>query len=344
MKNHATNLPKIKTIGFGERPSDEYEPYNASEIVPIDDSRFLFCDNNIGDGLFELRLTPEGRMGSALIKRSIQGLLEFGVDDLEALALVEVNGRRFIVASPSMSLKLRKRYKERKKTKRGKEAPSRNGLIRIEIDSDYALRAEIIPDFRSWLINNSPELERAPRLIPDDGGLNIEGLGWNPETNELLFGVRTPVVKHRPIILRVSVGDIAGPWVLENFKMLPPIILQTDTTDDEQGVRSIEFDPSRKAFLVVVGNSTSKSKAPFSLYSWDGDAAGTLDRFSDIRFHKKMRVEGVTHGTIGGRGAIIFVDDRGGYQVIWDDDVRLRRSAPGDYQEIPEAMNDAHLN
>jgi hypothetical protein len=46
--------------------------------------------------------------------------------------------------------------------------------------------------------------------------------------------------------------------------------------------------------------------------------------FHAVRFHKKMRVEGVASGTIGGRRAIVFVDDAGGYQVLWEDDPRLR--------------------
>ena len=32
-----------------------------------------------------------------------------------------------------------------------------------------------------------------PRLIPDDGGLNVEALSWDPRRQALLFGLRTPV-------------------------------------------------------------------------------------------------------------------------------------------------------
>jgi len=35
--------------------------YNASGVVPLADSRFLFCDNNCNDSLFELDLTEAAR-------------------------------------------------------------------------------------------------------------------------------------------------------------------------------------------------------------------------------------------------------------------------------------------
>jgi hypothetical protein len=64
--------PSIKPIAFGERPGPQ--PHNASEIVAIDDSRFLFCDNNIGDALFELRLAADGTMAGPLIRRPLRGI------------------------------------------------------------------------------------------------------------------------------------------------------------------------------------------------------------------------------------------------------------------------------
>lgn len=65
-------------------------------------------------------------------------------------------------------------------------------------------------------------------------------------------------------------------------------------------------------------------RRPFSLYSWDGNAEGITRRFPDVSFDKKMRPEGITYGTIGGRGVTLFVDDRGGYQFLWNDDPRLQ--------------------
>ena len=311
---------RIKPISFGERLGSE--PYNASEVVSLSDSRFLFCDNNVRDALFELHLTPEGRMASPLIRRSIRGINPDTVDDLEGMTTVEDEGRRFLIVTPSLSLKQRKKLRK-KRSKRGKEAPSRGVLLRISVDEHEQLDAEAMAGFRSWIINNAPELGKSPRLLPNDGGLNVEGLGWDPGEQALLFGLRTPVVKKKPLILRVRFKQISGPWETSNLEMLPSIRLEIEETKDEQGIRSIGYDPSRGAWLVVVGNSTSSSKAPFSLYSWDGNAQGVVRRFKRVRFSKKMRVEGVTYGNIGQRGAIVFVDDLGGYQSLWSDDARL---------------------
>src|SRR5262245_48996763 len=61
----------IAPIPFGEMNGREV--YNASDIIPIADSRFLFCDNNTDDALFELDLTPDGRKKGPLIRRPLRG-------------------------------------------------------------------------------------------------------------------------------------------------------------------------------------------------------------------------------------------------------------------------------
>jgi hypothetical protein len=311
----------LTPISFGEHPGPE--PYNASEIVAIADSRFLFCDNNVGDGLFELQLAADGQMARSLIRRPLQGIETEAVDDLECMTYVQSQGRVFLFVSPSFSLKQHQRH-HKKKSQRGKLSAARSCLLRISIGADDQLSAELLSGFRQWLVERAPELGKSPRYLPDDGGLNIEGLAWSPSEQALLFGVRTPVIDHRPLILRVRLKRIDGPWDLSNFEMLPPIVVATKTDRGEVGIRSIEFDRSRGVVLIVVGNSTSKSKAPFALYSWDGNPEGRVQHFPAVQFHKRMKVEGVTHGQVAGRGAIVFVDDAGGYQLLWNDDPRLK--------------------
>jgi hypothetical protein len=244
------------------------------------------------------------------------------VDDLEGMTRVRTDGGSFIVVMPSLSVKQRKGH-HAKKSKRGRECAARNCLLRITSGADDRLEAEVLWAFREWIVENAPELGRAPSYLPDDGGLNVEGLGWSSTEGVLLLGVRTPVVEGKPLILRVRLRQVDGPWHLSNFEMLPPVLLATKGDQGEQGIRTIGFDPAHGVWLIVAGNSTSASKAPCTLYSWDGNAQGAVRHFEKVRFQKRMKVEGVTHGSVGGRGAIIFVDDAGGYQLLWDDDPRL---------------------
>jgi hypothetical protein len=82
----------IDSIPFAERNGKD--EFNASGIVPIADSRFLICDNNTNDALFELNLGPDGQKKGPLIRRPLQGLAPGAIDDMEAMAFVEEIGRR----------------------------------------------------------------------------------------------------------------------------------------------------------------------------------------------------------------------------------------------------------
>jgi len=321
-------LDKVRSIPFPEKAGDDV--FNASELVPLADGRFLFCDNNLNSELFELRLDAAGRMIGGLERRKIKNLPEGAVDDMEGMTIVDGERGQTIYVATSMSLK-KGNTKAKKRSERGEEFAPRNALLRIAVGRGGKLAAEVVPDFKHWLVERSPDVWKAARRLPDDDGLNVEGLGWDPKHGALLFGVRTPVIDGRPLILRVRIKSQAGDWDVSNFEMLAPVRLCIEDAGDAQGVRSIEYDPSRQAHLVVVGNSTSRSKAPFEMYLWDGNEAGRVTKFRNVRFAKAMRPEGVAHGTIDGRGCVVFVDDLGGYQVVFDDDPRLeieRRKTP----------------
>jgi hypothetical protein len=317
----------IRPIPFPATPGI-IEAFNASEVVALADSRFLFCDNNLNDCLLEMVFGSDGTLVKPLIRRPIEGLAEGAVDDMECMAIVEHEQGRHIFVATSLSNKIRKGAELAKRRRdRAKPTPARSGLLRIEVREDETLHAEIIPNFREWFVANTPKIGKTALWVPDDGGLNVEGLSWDPAAQCLVFGVRTPVPNGRPMLVRVKVKDLAGPWTLDNFEMLEPVILKIDITSDKVGVRCIQYDPSRQASLVVLANATSASKAPFRLVLWDGNEKGKVRQFENIWFAKKMRVEGVTYGTVDGREAIVFVDDRGGYRLLWNKDPRLKKKS-----------------
>lgn len=298
----------ITSIPFGEMNGNDV--YNASEVVALADSRFLFCDNNTNDALFELDLTADGRKKGQLIKRPLRGLTAEAIDDLEAMTLAEEKDRRYIFVASSLCVK---------KPKGGQPpqaAPS--GLLRVKVNADDSLAAENMPGFRDWFIKRAPGIAASATLIPDEGGLNIEGLAWDHQRHALLFGLRTPLLGGKPLVIPVRIKHLTGRWTTDNLEMLPPIPLTLGAAEGEQGIRGIEYIPSRHAFLVIVGKAISGSKVPFALYEWKGGVHGRTRRLN-VSFAEKMKPEGVTSGAIAGKPVLLFVDDAGGYQVLRPD-------------------------
>lgn len=295
-------------------PFDEMngkKEYNASGVVALADGKFLFCDNNANDALFELDLTADGKKQGSLVRRPLEGLAPGAVDDMEGMALAESGGTRYVLVSTSMYVKERK--------KRDAEIPP-SGLLRITIGADGSLRADNMAGIREWLVAAYPEIAKSAEDEPDEGGLNIEGLAWDPTRGALLFGVRTPAPEGKALVLPVRVKNIAGTWATENLEAMPAITLDlAQETKDDQGIRDLFYDAKRNAVLVLAGNATSNSEAPFSLDVWNGGESGKTLRL-DVAFDKKMRPEGITRGTVGGRDAYVIVDDRGGFRVLWADE------------------------
>jgi hypothetical protein len=310
-KHASTDTELTSTLFLDKNNGEEY---NASGVVPLGDSRFLFCDNNLNDALMELVVSKDGQQQGPLVRRPLVGLGKKHIDDMEELTIVEQDGRRLVFAVTSLSVKPGSK-------KKGEEEEVRpGGLLRITIQPDGFLATELMSDFRAWLTANAPEIASSAENDPELGGLNIEGLGWDARRGALLLGIRTPVPGGKPLIRPVRIKDLAGPWTTGNLEMLPPIHLAVENAIGEQGIRSISRNGFGEGFFVVVGNSTSESEAPFSVYTWDGGDEGKVSRLP-ISFHHKMKPEGITTGTIGGRKALLFVDDGGGFSVLWYDEI-----------------------
>ena len=75
------------------------------------------------------------------------------------------------------------------------------------------LHAEAMVGFRAWLLDHEPWLAAAGEREPDAGGLNLEGLAWDPHRSALLFGLRGPAEPGEVALIRVPVdaGAPRGP-------------------------------------------------------------------------------------------------------------------------------------
>jgi Protein of unknown function (DUF3616) len=306
----------VTSIPFAE--TNGKRPFNASGVAEIGNGRFLFCDNKIRNALIEFHLDEHGKIAGQFIRRPLSGVDPSAVDDLEGMTIVERNGDRFVVATSSF---------ERNHTQKGKKmVPSEGyagGLLRVRPGTEKTLKTENVPGFREWLISKYPELKASADLVPDDGGLNIEGIAWDPNRGALLFGVRTPLLNGKPMILPVRLKGESTQWRLEDFEALPAITLQVPSAGS-QGIRSLAYAQKLKAFVVSLGKATSTVKAPFSILLWDGGDAGMVRTVESLHFARGVKIEGLAGATIGGKRALLLMDDAGGYSIIAEDDPRLR--------------------
>jgi hypothetical protein len=275
---------------------------NASGVVALGDSRFLICDNLTNDALFEIALAPDG--GDAKVtRRPIVGIPAADLEDIEAMTSASENGRSYVFASTSLGMR----------AKTGGARPG--GLMRLTEGANGALAAEMVPGFRTWLASQSPLVAEAATREPDAGGLNIEGLAWDPKRHALLVGLRTPLDGGKPVVLPIRIKDLGGAWTGENFEMLAPIVLDPGGGEN-LGIRSIEYDAARSAFLVILGRATSGTDVPFVIYTWDGNDEGRMTKMEGVAFEEDAKPEGIAAGTLGGRRVMLVVDDAGGYAVL----------------------------
>jgi hypothetical protein len=307
-----TTSLKITPIPFGEMNGTSI--FNASGVIPLADSRFLFCDNHTSDALFELNLTAEGQKKGMIIRHPLQGLVPGAVSDLESMTIAEEGAVKFVFAASSFSVK------EPKAGASQKVRPS--GLLRIRIQPGGGLVADNISGFRDWFLEHAPTLAASASIPSDKRGLNVEGLAWDPSAHALLFGLRTPLSGKNPILIPVRVINLAGDWTTKNLEMLPLIELSLASTGWDQGIRSIEYVAARHSFVVVVGRAVSGGNAPFQLYEWDGNRQGKM-RLLDVSFAEGMKPEGVTGGSVAGKPILLFVDDAGGFQIVWTSKTKL---------------------
>ena len=84
------------------------------EVVALADSRFLFCDNDISDALFEMRLTKTGALSGRLIRHEISGVSPRYFDDFESMAIIGGGEQYRIVIATSFSLKIRDAHARKK--------------------------------------------------------------------------------------------------------------------------------------------------------------------------------------------------------------------------------------
>lgn len=280
---------------------------NASGVVSVGESRFVFIDNTDPHALLELDLNADGTQKGPLIRRPILGLSGAALSDPEGIAKIEVDGAIELILASSLGVRF---------VEQSGHVVAHDGLVRVRYQPDGELHGEAMTGFRDWLIAAYPDLVDPARLRPDANGLNIEGLAWDPARRALLFGIRSPVDAGRIPVLGVLL-DTDAPWTTAALRPGTELVIEKSDFAEPQGIRDLDYDATRQEFLVLVGRSLSGGSPPFQLCTWDGSSP-KLDVL-DVTFEPaSMKPEGVTGFPGSEVRRVLIVSDAGGFAIVDD--------------------------
>jgi pSer/pThr/pTyr-binding forkhead associated (FHA) protein len=189
-----------------------------------------------------------------------------------------------------------------------------NAIVRFEIDpATQTLRSqpEIITDFRSFLLQNVPTIATTGAPDGRQGGLNIEGLAWDPNRERLLVGLRGPQIGGQggqAALVPLKLIDPRGKFTRENLKVDQPEVIVLSLGG--QAVRDITYDPQLKSFLIISGVPEGAPRKDFGVWEWDGQSPTPI-KLMTLKDEEKP--EGVASVMINGRSYVFVVGDAGRY-------------------------------
>jgi hypothetical protein len=267
--------------------------FDASGVagVPGTDG-VLFVDNKREGQVLWMSLDKNGRQDGEI--KAIK--LGVAVEDIESIT---TDGTHFYVASSQSNRK----------------ASDSEGLVRFRFDgrSQSIQAVEAISGLKEFLLENVDELRENGDKKGKKGGLNIEGLAWDPRQGRLLLGLRSPIIDGDALVVPLRLRDPRGAFTIANLEVEGSGVIRLPL--GEGGIRDIQYDGRSNLFRIISGAAEDQDQTDFSLWEWNGNEQQPALRETN-RFDESLKPEGVARVTAGGRDFIIIVFDSSGYTVM----------------------------
>jgi hypothetical protein len=264
--------------------------FEASGVVHVPGTDgVLFVDDGRPNEIFLLQLDKDRKQAGAIKDIAIAT----SIIDLEGIT---TDGTYFyIVGSQS-------------KAKGADQA----GLARFTFDaaSQRAVGTQAATGLKKFLAENVAELRGMENKKYNDGGINVEGVAWDPQNKRLLLGLRSPIVDGQALVVPLKLRDPKGSFSFDNLEVedRKAIRLQLGGA----GIRSIEYDDSRKAFYLITGAGPNNEKLDFKTWEWSGNAQASALREINT-FDRRLKPEGITRVSTGNGDFTFIVFDTSGY-------------------------------
>jgi hypothetical protein len=249
----------------------------------------LFVDDGRSGECFWVRLDGSGRQAGPI--KTV--FIDASVEDPESITF---DGYHFYIAGSQSDPK----------------AGKRNALVRFNFDPTSAAvsNLEKIEDLRGFLLKSMPELKAESEKAGAEGGLNVEGITWDPDNQRLLLGLRSPMAEDQALVLPIRFKDLNGPFVIENLEPAAPEAIKLRLGD--LGIRDIHYDSRLKSFLIIAGAPKEREKGGYTLWSWDG-RPGEQGLRRIMALDPRLKPEGITRVEAGGEDFVFVVFDSSSY-------------------------------
>ncbi len=187
------------------------------------------------------------------------------------------------------------------------------GLVRFKFNAELhkVETHESLSGLKSFLAQNVTELQGMENTSYQDGGINIEGLAWDPSGKRLLIGIRSPVVDGYALVVPLRFRAVGGTLSAQNLEIDGQVIR---LPCEGAGIRSIEYDERTRKFRVITGAGPDAERTDFKLWEWDGNVERPELR-ELVTYDRRLKPEGFTRVSMPNSNFGFIVFDTSGYSI-----------------------------
>ncbi|NEX21487.1 DUF3616 domain-containing protein [Thiorhodococcus mannitoliphagus] len=283
---------RLRNLGISQF-EDIYEP---SAFQQLPDGRVLVVEDEPGRAFSIMRFLADGSLaGDPALDVRLMRAFRPPPNDLEGLSM-DTDGHIYAITSHS-------------RDREGRRQASREQLLRFRILGDDILDLQVYTGLIEQL-QRSPFVQQALGRYSEQpvnfSDINSEGLGFDPRTQDLLIGLREPVVDGKSMILKLD-----NPLGLFE-RGETPIFSEVFLLDLQGGgIRSLAYDPILGSFLIVNEISGHEGNLYSQLWSWSGEGDAQPQPVALPEIINLNNVEAIDSVTLNGEARLLMMSDEG---------------------------------
>jgi len=281
------NLSKGNIVYKEDKFYNVFEPSGATTLP---DGKVLIVEDERSTTALKLLEVKKDNsiveIGNLYLPKKIKKVFKKEIEDLEA---VTSNGNK-IYAITSFT-----------EGKNSSKQQAREKFIMFNYEDGAIKKLYIYANLKNDLKESFPEIFKDNIFMQDS--INIEGLSFDKQNNQILLGFRAPLVNSKAMIIAIKNPD---DMFTNNAKpeFSKPIYLNLDG----MGIRDLTYDKEKNGYWIIAG-SVNERNFNFQLWFWNRDKSIV----SKIKNHPNIGYgEGITLiNRDSKRPALLIVEDNG---------------------------------